>query len=574
MQSVQCPSTSTPVYRSNPIQSNPNPKHTHPHPMSSNTAPPPPPPPLSDNDVDFNYYLSANSHDDGDGNPVILQSTNPSSAPKIDSHSSQKTKKTANANTNININAETNGNLELEELPPGVSRNELYEDALIRMLMANTGSGNVLRWNDGVPATGNVEDDLELTRRMRDFKFAQQKRRHKYGVRKPLGIYGLYDHLAGIRTDVEWAEDAAWRRHHGEPYLSWSDFDGCKNAGLNKPFFVYFTISICTVMLVISIFMNGGFEESSVNPMIGPSSETLINLGAKKTDLIIDEGEYYRLFAPMILHAGIIHYIVNMFVLWFIGRAIELSHGTLATAIIFILPGLGGNILSAIFLSEYISVGASGGIFALIGACLADIARHWSLLFNSEVTADIQKKNYRKVLGWLLFDVFINVIIGLTPMVDNFTHMGGLVYGFLCGYSTMERLRPAFFGIEKTKYQRLFASIIERLGIIIVVVMIFVTLVILLIEDGEEACEWCKYISCAPMPFWTEDKWWHCDDCGGVQGRAVMKNDIFINVSFTCPDGEQIIEKYDISEAGITNNDELSGKLPGYCRDLCDNVSK
>ena len=76
------------------------------------------------------------------------------------------------------------------------------------------------------------------------------------------------------------------------------------------------------------------------------------------------------------------------------------------------------------------------------------------------------------------------------------------------------------------------------------------------------------------MPFWTEDKWWHCDDCGGVQGRAIMKNDIFINVSFTCPDGEQIIEKYDISEAGITDNDELSSKLPGYCRDLCDNVSK
>ena len=37
---------------------------------------------------------------------------------------------------------------------------------------------------------------------------------------------------------------------------------------------------------------------------------------------------------------------------------------------------------------------------------------------------------------------------------------------------------------------------------------------------------------------------------------------------------EQIIEKYDISEAGITDNDELSSKLPGYCRDLCDNVSK
>lgn len=32
------------------------------------------------------------------------------------------------------------------------------------------------------------------------------------GDEKPWGILGLYDHLAGIRVDVEWAEDAAWRR--------------------------------------------------------------------------------------------------------------------------------------------------------------------------------------------------------------------------------------------------------------------------------------------------------------------------------------------------------------------------
>jgi len=33
----------------------------------------------------------------------------------------------------------------------------------------------------------------------------------------------------------------------------------------------------------------------------------------------------------------------------------------------------GGTILSAIFLPDYITVGASGGIFGLIGGCIADI---------------------------------------------------------------------------------------------------------------------------------------------------------------------------------------------------------
>lgn len=55
-----------------------------------------------------------------------------------------------------------------------------------------------------------------LARRIRDFQFAQEKRRKKYGDERPWGILGLYDHLAAIRADVEWAEDAACRRANGE----------------------------------------------------------------------------------------------------------------------------------------------------------------------------------------------------------------------------------------------------------------------------------------------------------------------------------------------------------------------
>lgn len=56
-----------------------------------------------------------------------------------------------------------------------------------------------------------------LARRIRDFQFAQEKRRKKYGHEKPWGILGLYDHLTAIRVDIEWAEDAASRRANGEP---------------------------------------------------------------------------------------------------------------------------------------------------------------------------------------------------------------------------------------------------------------------------------------------------------------------------------------------------------------------
>jgi len=459
---------------------------------------------------------------------------------------------------------------DIPPLPEGVTLRDQQEDALLRMLMSRsyTGGGTT------APSTGNPQHDEELARRLRDFQFAQQKRRQKYGTNRPLGIFGLYDHLSGIRTDVEWAEDAAWRRFHSEPYLSWSDFEECKNSGFNKPFFVWFTLAFCTIMLVVSILENGGIESASVNPMIGPSAETLIDLGAKQTALIVDDGEIYRLFSPMVLHAGVIHYIVNMFVLWFIGTAVERCHGTLACAILFILPAVGGTILSAIFLPEYISVGASGGIFGLIGACLADIVQHWSLLFNSRVTTHTQKKNHRKVLGWLIVDVVINCVIGLTPFVDNFTHMAGLIYGYLCGLSTMERLRPGFFGIEKTKFQKFSTSVLERAGIIACVVCILISLVVLLEGDGKESCSWCRYLSCAPMPFWApeDERWWYCDDCATITGTGNKKNGVFVTLSFTCPDGVQQISQLDISDDDITNVNSLTKKLPGYCRDECDNI--
>lgn len=61
--------------------------------------------------------------------------------------------------------------------------------------------------------------------------------------------------------------------------------------------------------------------------------------------------------------AGLVHYVINMLALRFVGAAVEMSHGWFAAFVIFTLSAVGGTILSAIFLPDAISVGASGGIF-------------------------------------------------------------------------------------------------------------------------------------------------------------------------------------------------------------------
>ena len=179
---------------------------------------------------------------------------------------------------------------------------------------------------------------------------------------------------------------------------------------------------MCTILLIASIALNGWkVEPLAINPMIGPSAETLIRMGAKDSNLIVNEGEAWRLFSATVLHAGLIHYFVNMLALWFVGKAIETSHGMIATAILFTLPAVGGCIISAIFLPNYITVGASGGIFGLIGACLSDIFMNWKLLFNDFVTENGKKHRHALVIVFLFLDIALNCLIGLTAYVDNFT---------------------------------------------------------------------------------------------------------------------------------------------------------
>lgn len=452
------------------------------------------------------------------------------------------------------------------ELPPGITMRDYEEDAEMRRISALVKK----QWKDSTTKRPLTNSNLE--RRLLDFRFAQKRRRDKYGNSKPWGIMGLYDHLVGIRVDVEWAEDAAYRREHKLPYFSWADFDEVKDSGLNKPFLTYIILVICTITLIVSFAKNGWrMEPLSINPMIGPSAQTLVDMGAKKTELIVMDGEWYRIFTPMFLHAGVIHYIFNMLALWFIGSAVELSHGFIAAAILFVIPATGGTILSAIFLPQYISVGASGGIFGLIGACVADIMMNWSLLFSSEVNnttttttsnKNIQQQQHQtqyhdpynqyqiqqqqaqdqslnqttarhiKVVIFLIFDIALNCILGLTPLVDNFTHLGGGVYGFLCGMSTMELLSSGFFGKHYGSKGRLKKIFIKFFGLIVSVTAIMITTIVLAESDGYTSpCGVCRYFSCVPFPPWSEveDRLWHCDDCNLVRAGEFV---VWFYVSF------------------------------------------
>jgi len=328
-------------------------------------------------------------------------------------------------------------------------------------------------------------------------------------------------------------------------------------------------------MMVVTLGVNGWrFEPLNVNPLIGPSSETLIKCGARDTNLIVNEGQWYRLFTPMILHAGLVHFFFNMMALYFIGGAVESSHGFASAAVLFIIPAVGGNILSAICLPQYISVGASGGIFGLIGGCLADICLNWNLLFLKTTTDKNTRLRHFYVLLWLGVDIFVNCLLGFTPFVDNFTHLGGFMYGFCCGISTIERLAVGFFGVNTDKCSRLGSNFMRFFGLIVSIIAIMVTTVVLVQSDGiTSPCHGCRYISCVPFPPNAEEKWWYCDDCDVVTAdlfRASEGSGLYEQINVYCPNGE--VEEIAIADENIQDKEVLRRALPAYCRAHCNDV--
>mmetsp|Transcript_951 Transcript_951/g.1658 ORF Transcript_951/g.1658 Transcript_951/m.1658 type:complete len:500 (-) Transcript_951:126-1625(-) len=410
-----------------------------------------------------------------------------------------------------------------------------------------------------------------LARRLRDFEFAQKKRRKMFGKTRKWGILGLYDFLSAVRQDVEWAEEAAFRRSNCLPYLRWCDFIDSKKIGSNRPFFAYGILLICSITLVISIGLNGwSFESMTRNPSVGPSAAVLVQMGAKQSHLIVKSYHVWRLVIPMILHGGIVHFLLNCFAMFYIGRAVEQNHGFVPAVLLFTVSGIGSTVISAIFLPQFISVGASGGIFGLIGACVADIIKNRKLLFSDFINKGRSRRHHAFVVLVLVIDIFLNLLMGLTPYTDNFMHIGGFILGFVCASTMLSQVDIAG---EKRNHvrSRIYLIFSRYFGLVISCVCILAALAILFAGDGTSSpCESCGVLSCVSLPPWAEHdkKWWYCDDCGAVKafGRRDPVTNEYVAIEMECPQGNSIT----FSLEGIANDkDSLQKNLPNLCRERC-----
>ena len=152
------------------------------------------------------------------------------------------------------------------------------------------------------------------------------------------------------------------------------------------------------------------------------NSEFMVRMGAVWPPYV-KQGEYWRLFTATFMHFGFEHLVNNMVMLLVIGFTLERELGTIKFLIIYLLSGLGGNLLSAVWDmmsgSFAVSAGASGAIFGIVGALLYVAIR------NRGRIGDVSGRG-------LAFMVILSLYYGFTSGgVDNFAHIGGLLSGFI-----------------------------------------------------------------------------------------------------------------------------------------------
>lgn len=144
-------------------------------------------------------------------------------------------------------------------------------------------------------------------------------------------------------------------------------------------------------------------------------------LGAKFNEAI-QAGELWRFFTPMLLHSSttFLHIVFNMYALYSIGRQLELFYGHWRYLALYLIGGFGGNVFSFIF-STNPSVGASTAIFGLLAA------EGVFLYHNRQMFG----QSANRALTNVIMIAAVNLMIGLSPGIDNFGHIGGLVGGGL-----------------------------------------------------------------------------------------------------------------------------------------------
>lgn len=175
----------------------------------------------------------------------------------------------------------------------------------------------------------------------------------------------------------------------------------------------YMTFAILAVLVIV--FLIETFTGGSTN------GQVLLRMGAMNNLAVASQHQFWRLFTAQFLHIGWLHLASNAVMIYYIGQYLEPVIGSWRFLGIYLLSGIGGNLLSFAYGSDYsIAAGASTALFGLFGAIIAIYLRNKSV----PVVYEVGRQAIALAVINLILDLFMKDI-------DILGHIGGLAAGFL-----------------------------------------------------------------------------------------------------------------------------------------------
>lgn len=172
-------------------------------------------------------------------------------------------------------------------------------------------------------------------------------------------------------------------------------------------------------------------------------------------------GEVWRFITPVFLHGSVPHIFFNMYALLSIGTLLERHFGHGRFVLLYFLAAFSGNVFSFLLTGESgFSVGASTAVFGLVAAEVVFFHQNRKL-FGGQA---------KQAISNAVFIIAINLFIGLTPGIDNWGHVGGLLGGAMFAWFAGPRWEVA--GISPDFHlqdQREFREIVLGAGAVIII---------------------------------------------------------------------------------------------------------
>lgn len=189
---------------------------------------------------------------------------------------------------------------------------------------------------------------------------------------------------------------------------------GSRRQGIAHGYTVTIALIVINIIIYFAEEMSGGSTNNNV----------ALTFGASFTPLIM-QGQWWRLFTAMFVHFGISHIANNMLSLFILGRIVEQYYGHIRFLVLYIVSGLGGNILTVLLelhSGEFgLSAGASGAIFGIMSAFVLFAVKPATRRFFP----------LKNVIAGIFFSImpgFFNSGISISA------HIGGFITGIILAF--------------------------------------------------------------------------------------------------------------------------------------------